>query len=298
MKRFRLTMRQRENVYGYIFILPFVIGFLLFVLAPVIQSVVLSINEVTITQTGFDTTYIGFENYYFALRVHADFLRQLVEVMGIMLLNVFWILVFSFFAALLLNQEFRGRLVFRVIFFLPVVLASGVILQLEIQDYMMGVIGGEVQETYSFIDFQALSNFLTYLQVPEKFMEYIALAVDGISSIINASGIQILIFLAGLQSISPSLYEASEVEGATAWENFWLITLPMVSPLILTNIIYTIIDFFTSTSNSLIQLIRNTTFQGAGFGVSAAMSWIYFGAICVILGIVYLIFNRLVFYHD
>jgi len=162
----------------------------------------------------------------------------------------------------------------------------------------MGVIGGEVQETYSFIDFQALSTFLTYLQVPEKFMEYIALAVDGISSIINASGIQILIFLAGLQSISPSLYEASEVEGATAWENFWLITLPMVSPLILTNIIYTIIDFFTSTSNTLIQLIRNTTFQGAGFGVSAAMSWIYFGAICLILGIVYLIFNRLVFYHD
>ncbi len=298
MKRFRLSMRQRENVYGYIFILPFILGFLLFVLAPVIQSVILSINEVTITQTGFETNYIGFENYYFALRVHADFFRQLVEVMGVMLLNVFWILVFSFFAALLLNQKFKGRLIFRVIFFLPVVLASGVILQLEVQDYMMGVIGGEVQETYSFIDFQALSTFLTYLQVPEKFMEYIALAVDGISSIINASGIQILIFLAGLQSISPSLYEASEVEGATAWENFWLITLPMVSPLILTNIIYTIIDFFTSTSNTLIQLIRNTTFQGAGFGVSAAMSWIYFGAICLILGIVYLIFNRLVFYHD
>src|SRR5690554_4441459 len=101
MKRFRLTMRQRENVYGYFFILPFVIGFFLFIFAPVIQSVILSVNDVTITQTGFETTFIGSENYYFALRVHADFFRQLVEVIGLMLLNVFWILVFSFFAALL-----------------------------------------------------------------------------------------------------------------------------------------------------------------------------------------------------
>lgn len=298
MKRFRLTLRQRDNLYGYIFILPFVIGFILFVLAPVIQSIILSVTEVTVTSTGFTTTYIGFENYYFALRVHADFLRQLVEVMGIMLLNVFWIIVFSFFAALLLNQKFPGRLVFRIIFFLPVVMASGVILQLEIQDYMMAIIGEQVVENYAVIDPQVMAAFLMRLQVPEKFMEYIAMAVDGIASIVNSSGIQILIFLAGLQSISPSLYEASQVEGATGWENFWLITLPMVSPLILTNIIYTIIDFFISTSNSLIQLIRNTTTQGAGFGVSAAMSWIYFAAICVVLGIVYLIFNRLVFYHD
>ena len=120
MRRFRLTLRQRDNLYGYIFILPFIIGFLLFVLAPVIQSIILSVTEVTVTATGFTTKYIGFQNYYFALRVHADFLRQLIEVIGIMLLNVFWIIVFSFFAALLLNQKFAGRLIFRIIFFLPV----------------------------------------------------------------------------------------------------------------------------------------------------------------------------------
>lgn len=298
MKRFRLTLRQRDNLVGYMFILPFVIGFILFILSPVVQSIVLSINEVKVTQTGFETSYIGFENYRFALRVHADFLRDLVEVMGLMLLNVFWIIVFSFFAALLLNQNFRGRLVFRVIFFLPVVMAAGVILQLEVQDYMMGVIGGEVQQTYSFINFDTLRALLMQLQIPEVFMENIAKAVDSIPTIVNASGIQILIFLAGLQSISPSLYEASQVEGATAWENFWLITFPMVSPLIMTNVVYTVIDFFVSQSNSLVQLIRNTTFQGAGFGVSSAMSWIYFASICLVLGVIFLIFNRLVFYHE
>ncbi len=280
------------------FILPFVIGFILFILSPVIQSIILSINDVKITQTGFETIYIGFENYHFALRVHADFLRELVEVMGLMLLNVFWIIVFSFFAALLLNQNFRGRLIFRVIFFLPVVMAAGVILQLEVQDYMMGVIGGEVQQTYSFINYETLRALLMQLQIPEVFMENIAKAVDSIPTIVNASGIQILIFLAGLQSIPPSLYEASQVEGATAWENFWLITFPMVSPLIMTNVVYTVIDFFVSQSNTLVQLIRNTTFQGAGFGVSSAMSWIYFASICLILGVIFLIFNRLVFYNE
>ncbi|NLM24702.1 MAG: sugar ABC transporter permease [Firmicutes bacterium] len=283
---------------GYIFILPFIIGFILFILSPVVQSIVLSTNEVRITSTGFELDYIGLSNYNFALRVHADFVEELVNVMRLMLMNVFWILVFSFFAALLLNQRFRGRLIARVIFFLPVIMSSGVILKLEQEDYMMGMLEGTVEETFNFVNFDALSSFLMRLRIPDGFMETIALAVDNIPTIINASGIQILIFLAGLQSISPSLYEAAEVEGGTAWENFWLITLPMISPLILTNIVYTIVDFFISPNNTLVQMIRNTTFQGAGFGVSAAMSWIYFTAIAVILGITLLIFNRLVFYHE
>jgi len=297
-RRFKLTLRQRDNIMGYIFILPFIIGFILFILSPVVQSIVLSTNEVRITSTGFELDYIGLSNYNFALRVHADFVEELVNVMRLMLMNVFWILVFSFFAALLLNQRFRGRLIARVIFFLPVIMSSGVILKLEQEDYMMGMLEGTVEETFNFVNFDALSSFLMRLRIPDGFMETIALAVDNIPTIINASGIQILIFLAGLQSISPSLYEAAEVEGGTAWENFWLITLPMVSPLILTNMVYTIVDFFISPNNTLVQMIRNTTFQGAGFGVSAAMSWIYFTAIAVILGITLLIFNRLVFYHE
>lgn len=297
-RRFKLTLRQRDNIMGYIFILPFIIGFILFILSPVVQSIVLSTNEVRITSTGFELEYIGLSNYNFALRVHADFVEELVNVMRLMLMNVFWILVFSFFAALLLNQRFRGRLIARVIFFLPVIMSSGVILKLEQEDYMMGMLEGTVEETFNFVNFDALSSFLMRLRIPDGFMETIALAVDNIPTIINASGIQILIFLAGLQSISPSLYEAAEVEGGTAWENFWLITLPMVSPLILTNMVYTIVDFFISPNNTLVQMIRNTTFQGAGFGVSAAMSWIYFTAIAVILGITLLIFNRLVFYHE
>lgn len=298
MKLFRFTLRRRNNFLGYMFIMPFILGFLLFTLAPILQSFMLSINNVVITQTGYELEYIGFENYYFSLRVHNDYIRILANVVGVMLMNVFWVLIFSFFAALLLNQQFPCRLFFRVVFFLPVVMASGVILHLEVQDYFMAIIGEQVQETYSFINYTELKAFLTQMQIPAGFVEAIAWAVEGIPSIINASGIQILVFLAGLQGISPSLYEASQVEGATAWENFWLITFPMVSPLIMTNIIYTILDFFGSQSNAMVQLIRNTTFQGAGFGVSAAMAWIYFASICVILLVIYLLIDRLVFYHD
>lgn len=298
MKRFRLSLKQRDNVIGLLFILPFIIGFFLFILTPVIQSIVLSINDVQVTKSGFETSYIGFKNYSYATRVNTEFVRQLVEILGLMLLNVFWIIVFSFFAALLLNQKFRGRLLFRVIFFLPVVMAAGVIIQLEMEDYMMGVIGDQVQQTYSFISYTSLSNFLMQLQISEGFVDSIVSAVENIPAIVNAAGIQILIFLAGLQSITPSLYEAAQVEGATAWENFWLITFPMVSPLIMTNMVYTVIDFFVSPSNSLVQLIRNTAVHGAGFGVSAAMSWIYFLAIGAVLAITFLLLNRLVFYHE
>lgn len=136
------------------------------------------------------------------------------------------------------------------------------------------------------------------LNIPEVFANYVVNAVDRIPSIIKSSGIQIVIFLAGLQSISPSLYEASQIEGASGWENFWTITLPMVSPLVLTNVIYTIIDSFTSVENSLVMMLQEGAFTTLGFGQSSAMSIMYFGVIIGILLIVGLILSRLVFYHD
>ncbi|MEJ6951071.1 carbohydrate ABC transporter permease [Natronospora cellulosivora (SeqCode)] len=296
-KFFKYNLKTRDSIAAYIFILPFILGFLLFILMPIIQSVLFSINEIQLEARGFSLNFIGMENYNFLLREDTNFLEALYNSMFLMLNNVFWILIFSFFAANLLNQKFRGRLIARVIFFLPVIISAGIIVRMEQTDYMMGVMQSSV-ESGGFLSGAALQQALLSLHVPPAFINFIVIAVNNIADIINASGIQILIFLAGLQAIDPFLYEAAEVEGSTKWENFWLITLPMLSPLILTNIVYTIIDFFTSPSNMVIDLIRNTTFDGRGFGTASAMSWIYFLLILFVLGVVVKLVSRFVYYDE
>ncbi|MFW6308519.1 MAG: carbohydrate ABC transporter permease [bacterium] len=294
-----LNLKQREGIIGYIFILPFIIGFIGFVLAPIIQSIMFSINEIEITGSGFTLNSIGLDNFEYALMENADFIPELITTFSVMLNNVFWILVFSFFAANLLNQKFRGRLLARVIFFLPVIVSAGVVAQMEQSSYMVGMMQESVQEgAGSFLSGGVMMDFLMQLRLPPVFMELIMEAVDRIPEIINDSGIQILIFLAGLQSIPSALYEAAKVEGATKWENFWLITLPLLSPLILTNIIYTIVDFFVAPGNTIVELIRSTSFEGRGFGAASAMSWIYFSIILVILAIIIKLASKFVFYHE
>lgn len=293
----RLSLEQQKSLLGYIFILPFIIGFLLFVLYPFAQSIIFSLSELKITQQGFELTLVGLENYRYALTVHPTFVRVFFETVFRMLMDVPLILVFSFFAALLLNQQFRGRTVARVIFFLPVIMGAGIILAMEQTDYMMLLHAGPSTDAAA-VSGDALRNLLFQMNLPERMLEYVVNAVERIPEIIRASGIQILIFLAGLQSISPALFEAADVEGATAWERFWMITFPMMTPLILTNVVYSIIDSFTAAHNELVKLIRGTAFGGAGYGVSSAMSWLYFLAILVMLGIAIRIISKNVFYHE
>jgi ABC-type sugar transport system permease subunit len=288
---------------GYLFISPFIVGFILFILAPVVQSVVFSTNRIIITSDGFDLAPIGTQNYEYVLFENADFLPTLLTTTGKMLNNVFWVVVFSFFAAVLLNQRFQGRLLARTVFFLPVIVSAGVVLYLDQTDYLTGIAYDTVTSAGdipggSFLSGQILVSFLLQLRIPRKFLELVASAVDMIPDIINAAGVQILVFLAGLQSISPSLYEASEVEGATAWENFWMITFPMLTPLIITNIVYTIVDFFISPTNEMIRMIRETTFYGKGFGASSAMMWVYFASIAVVLAIVMFLWSRISFNRE
>lgn len=297
MSRFRLSKRRREALTGVFFTLPFAIGFVLFFLYPFLQSIRFSLNHLQIVSGGYVLDYVGLENYRNALLVNADFVPVFVEALGRIITDVPLVVIFSFFAANLLNQEFRGRTAARVIFFLPVILGAGIILQMEQSDYIMtqlrvastegGILSGAV-----------LREFLYELRIPEASLDYVTAAVDRIPEIIRASGVQILIFLAGLQSIPRSLYEAADVEGFTAWECFWIITLPMLSPLILTNAIYTIIDSFTVMSNPLVQLVRSTAFGGGGFGLSSAMGVLYFLAISVILLAAGAIISRFVFYEE
>ena len=301
--KWRLTMRTQEAITGLAFILPFLIGFLFIFVPLIIESLRYSFSNMEVTQEGYILTQAennGLEHYLKAFTIDPDFNLQLLTSIGGMLVQIPMVLIFSFFAANLLNQKFRGRTVARSIMFLPVIISSGVVISLENSDLLVNSMNTTTDLTGS--DFASMLNMsvflLEYTALPVSVIEFLSSAVTGLYDIIIASGIQILIFLAGLQSISPSLYEASSLEGATQWENFWKITFPMISPLILVNSVYTIVDLFTNDNNAMMTEIKQTIFKEINYGYGSAMAWIYFICIALILALVGGIISRYVFYYD
>jgi len=253
------------------------------------------VSKLTIVPTGYELDYVGLENYRHVLLVDPRFRQVFVETVVTMAARIPVVLIFSFFAANLLNQRFRGRMLARVIFFLPVIMGAEISLKMQQADYM--------QQAVSFsesglLSMAALQQLLTTLKLPQAFIGFIFQAINEVPLIIRSSGIQILIFLAALQSIPKSLYEAAHMEGATAWEAFWKITFPMVSPLLLVNVVYTIVDSFTAADNALLELIQDAAWMGSGFGVSTAMSWIYFAAVLGILAVTIILLGRRVHYES
>jgi len=294
----KLTLEEKKGYWGWLFIAPWLIGFIMLFAVPLFQSMLYSLSELSLTSTGISLDFIGLYNYQQALTHHVDYNRILVEAVIEMVVNVPLIIIFSLLVAVLLNQQFRGRMVARAIFFLPVILASGVIASIESGDFLQSMMMQGSQDpteaTGAFTSSQ-LERLLIGSGMNELLVQYLTGAVDRIYEIISASGVQIIIFLAGLQGISPHLYEAAQIEGATGYEAFWKITFPMISPLILTNVIYSVIDSFTE--NEMTTLIQEAAFQHFDFGLSGAMSWIYFFIISVILGITTYFISKKVFYQ-
>ena len=291
-------MQQRRARTGYLFILPFIIGFVLFMIKPMIQSLMMSFNNVKIIPgQGFQLTWMGLDNYHNAIAVDPYFNQYLVSEISRMAINTVATLVLSFVIAVILNQDFKGRTLARAIFFLPVILSSGVLPGIEKQNEFYNMMAGvaESVEGASGINISAqLQNILSASGAASGFFDVIFQMIDAIYDIVMASGIQIIVFLTGLQAISPSLYEAADVEGCTAWESFWKITFPMVSPLLLVNCIYTIVDFFMKNDNRVMERISTVMYSDFNFGVSSAMSWIYFGVALAFILISSFIISRAV----
>jgi ABC-type sugar transport systems, permease components len=303
MRSPKRTFQQRKALTGMLFLAPWAFGFIFFFLVPLVNSAVYSFNDLKASDNGYTLTFEGWSNYHQALYVDATFVRKLTTVVGEMVVNVPLIIIFSLFIAVLLNQKFLGRSLARAIFFLPVILASGVMLSINNAGYMQQIMDANLASNNpagasvnGFLQSIELKNMMMDIGVNESIVNYLTGAVDRIYEIISQSGVQIIIFLAGLQSISPQLYEASRMEGATGYEAFWKITFPMVSPLILTNLVYTIIDSFLN--NAVTQQIDTTAFKTLDFGLSSAMAWIYFAIVAVILAISTFVVSRKVFYHD
>lgn len=291
------TLAQKQEISGYLFISPFILGFLLLFLVPLVQSVLYSVSEIKMGIGGFELVPVGGANYEKALLIDPEFVRTLVESVGQMFLDVPIILIFSFFVANLLNQNFKGRGIVRVIFFLPVIMVSGVVGSVNTGAMIREGMQIETEQNMVMMS-TALANFLLQMELSPVFTMYIMRAVDGISNIVVYSGVQILVFLAGLQSIPGSLYECASMEGATAWESFWKITLPMIGSLILVNTVYTIVNSFTSSNNEVIRMIKQVISQKIDYGLASAMSWSYFIVVGIIVGIATAIISRRVFYHE
>ena len=308
-RRFKLSLTQKKALSGWIFVLPFVIG-ILFVYGPiVIDSIAISLSDVEILKTGMDLTWNNFGNYAYLFAEDGDPYFSITIVDGIkdLVLQIPAIVIFALFMAIILNQKMTGRAAFRAIFFLPVILSTGIIDSIDTNSAFMEAVsnsqGGVDDNTGAeggggIISAMDLEQLLGGIKIGTELVDYVVGLVNSIFDIVSRSGVQMLIFLSGLQSISPSIYESCEVEGASAWETFWKITLPMISPMILVNAIYTVIDAFTAADNRVMIYIEKIYNQaGPGYARSSAMSWIYVGVVLLFIVLVALIMKTVVFYQ-
>ena len=294
-----LSMRKKRAITGYLFILPFLIGFFAFVAGPLITSLRMSFSSVSLdSASGFTLKYIGIGNYLKAMTIDKDFNRLLWESVKSLLVDVPCIILFSLIIAVLLNRKFPGRSAVRAIFFMPVILASGVVLGMEKSNTLLNGVQ-ELQKSASDTTITtALQNLLLGAMGQNAFVDIILNIINHLYEIVISSSIQTVIFLSALQTINPSIYEAAEMEGCSQWECFWKITIPMVSPMILVNWIYTIVDRFVRADNEVMQKILDTMNVSLDYGFSSAMAWIYCIAMLALIGISTLIISRMVYYYD
>ena len=292
-------LQRRKAISGYLFIAPFIIGFLAFMVKPLFQSLYMSFCTVEVSPNGIHNVFKGLANYIQAFTIDTEFNRLLVEEISRMCINSLAIMVFSFFVALILNQKFKGRALVRAIFFLPVILSSGVILGVESNNALLASVQNMVEETTSTTSVtDAIKSMLLTSGIGASAFEKVFDIVDGIYDVAIASGIQIIIFLSGLQTISTNMYEAAAIEGCTAWESLWKITFPMISSLFLVNWIYTIVDFCMRSDNQVMEKISDQMIQYINYGFASAMSWIYFLIVIVIIGVSSFIISKGVYYYD
>jgi ABC-type sugar transport system permease subunit len=304
MKKKTIGLSGRRAFTGYLFILPFILGFLLFMVQPFIQSFHMSLSTVNISTKGFSLKWNNFYNYLKAFTIDPEFKDMLTTSVGQMVYRSLATIVFSFFVALMLNEKFKGRALVRSVFFLTVILSSGVLVGLEYNNTLLNGLKKTIEESgnsssvTSVLEKILVSNSSGITGISTKVFDQLFKIVDSVYDIAMASGIQIIIFLSGMQNISPSMYEAADMEGCTRWERLWKITVPMVSPLFLVSWIYTIIDFFMKTDNKIMEKINTVMTIQLDYGFSSALAWIYFGVVMLLIALSSFIISKVVYYYE
>ena len=297
----KLKYKHKRALFGYGFITPWLIGFVFFFLVPVISSLIMSFNEIIIKQGELNYTFLGLENFKYAFTGDEKFLPFLSECLLDLVINVPLILICSFFFSLILNQNFKGNTAMKVVFFLPVVLGNGVFALyqtqlMEIQGVAVEMMQSESTGMLGDFTSSGLITFMSNAGLPEGVLEYLTIPIERIYTLMSKSGVQTFIFLSGLKAVPSSLYESAFVEGCSAWDSFWKITLPMVSPMIIVNTIYTIVDSFAAEDNTLLNYIYEIGFTNTKFGLSASMAWVFFVILGSIVALVLWLINKRIVY--
>lgn len=281
IRKRKLSLEQLNSMAGYLFILPWFIGILVFVAWPMIQSIMFAFNEVKLLPTGRVLNFVGFQHFSDIWIKDMYFITRLLQFFLNTILRVPVIVVFALIISILINQKIRFQGVFRTIFFLPVIIVSGPV---------MTELASQGATTVPLLNTAEMINILN-LFLPAWLSEPVGGVFSEIILILWYSGVQILIFLAALQKVNPSLYEAAKIDGGSAWECFWKITLPTIKPMILVNLIYTVVTLANSSSNDVITLIMDNVFNASrGYGFATAMAWMYAIIISLILIIIFLCF--------
>ena len=281
--------RTNQNV-GIVFSLPLIIGLLIFFIPTVFMGFRFAISDVSVAN-GLELKFTGLENLHYALRTDPNYFKLVYSDISDLLTTLPVVVIFSLFIAVLLNGNVWGKGAFRVIFFLPVIACVGMLATAN-SNLMMETMVSEAADTEN-AALSAMSDVTEMLQslnFSPKLIDFVSNMANNIMEIVNRSGVQILIFLAGIQSISPSIYESANVEGASGWEIFWKITLPMITPMIVANVLFTFVDSITRSDTEMVSYIQGMAFSKAQFGYAAAMSWFHYLCLIAVLGLIALAF--------
>lgn len=270
--------------YGRICVFPWVIGLVLFFGLPIIQSVIYSFSKVSLTTGGLKTSFVGLKNFKYIFAQDADYLDYIAAAVVKFLYSFPVIIIISLILALMLNQKFRGRIFFRALYFLPVIIASGAVLNVILSSVSEGVSNIKTDESVAMAMFD-VNGIVEGLGLPQKLGDYFVTVINGIMNMIWNCGVQTVLFISGMQTIPPLLYEVSKVEGATKWEEFWFITFPMLSRVTVLVAVFTMVELMTDQSNSVMRQAY-TFMRMQNYGEGSAMLWSYFVVIGAIMAIV------------
>lgn len=299
MTRWKNVPYERKKKWvGFFFVTPWLIGFIYFFLIPFFFSFIYSVTTVRIGEGGMRyEDFIGISNYMDALTTNVEFRLTLTYTLSQMAYQIPLTLVFAIFLAVILNSKFKGRMMVRGIFFLPVIIASGVIINIITGGSGVpgGMTGGD--ETTALFQGIQFGDMLLNFGVPLNVVERLLIIINSIFELVWKSGVQTVLMLSGLQAIPETVYEAADIEGATAWEIFWKITIPMVSPMIILTAFYTVVDLSTDYSNITILYIRNVA-RNLRLSEASTLSNIWFLIIIAIIGLIFLLIGRKVYYQD
>lgn len=288
-----MTLERKSRWFGYVFMAPWILGLISFFIIPFFSSIGYSFKQILIGKTGLIETWVGWDNYKYMLFEEANFVRQITEEIQALITNAPIILIFSLLISLLLNQNFKGRMLARSLFFIPVIVASSLVIDVIQSDvFTAKSMSGDDSAIFQV---GVVADILENMQIDSSIVNFLTTAVSQIFDLSWKSGVQILLFLSALQRIPPTYYEVASVEGANAWDAFWKITFPVLAPTCILVTVYTVIDTFTASSNQVMESII-TRFNDMKYGYASASAAMYFLVILAVLGIIMLLFGRKVEY--